>query len=130
MLMTMGEAVCKRFYVSYSGLTTPPQTKKTRNFHIFTCLLNFFLCVDVLNLYLNKPSKIIWTISIKLHFHSLMQVSSVYIYSYHQKYILRRHTKVLDRLNLTDEELIKSKTACRLNGYLAGYGTEEDFLKV
>ncbi|XP_045192224.2 peptide methionine sulfoxide reductase-like [Mercenaria mercenaria] len=48
---------------------------------------------------------------------------------YHQKYMLRRHSKVIDRLNLTDEELIKSKAACRLNGYLSGYGTEEGFLK-
>lgn len=49
--------------------------------------------------------------------------------NYHQKYILRCHSKVLDKLNLTDEELIKSKAACRLNGYLGGFGTEEDLLK-
>ncbi|KAL4234662.1 hypothetical protein ACF0H5_006303 [Mactra antiquata] len=46
---------------------------------------------------------------------------------YHQKYILRRHSKIIDCLNLTDEELITSYTACRLNGYLGGYGTEESF---
>lgn len=48
---------------------------------------------------------------------------------YHQKYILRQHQTVLDRLKLTDSELIKSKTACRLNGYLAGNGSEESFLE-
>lgn len=48
---------------------------------------------------------------------------------YHQKYILRQHPTVIDRLHLSDEELITSATACRLNGYLGGHGKEEDFLK-
>lgn len=48
---------------------------------------------------------------------------------YHQKYILRQHSHILDKLNLTDAEVIKSKAACRLNGYLGGYGTSEGFLK-
>ena len=52
------------------------------------------------------------------------------IYSYHQKYILRQHAHIVEKLGLTDAELIKSKAACRLNGYLGGYGTSEDFAKV
>ncbi|XP_061163581.1 peptide methionine sulfoxide reductase-like [Saccostrea echinata] len=48
--------------------------------------------------------------------------------NYHQKYILRQHRDILDSLNLTDEELILSPLACRLNGYLGGYGNFEDFL--
>lgn len=50
--------------------------------------------------------------------------------SYHQKYILRQHRDILDTLNLSDEEIISSPLACKLNGYLGGYGDYEDFLKV
>lgn len=46
---------------------------------------------------------------------------------YHQKYILRQHSSILNSLNLSDKELIRSKAACRLNGYLGGYGTSESF---
>jgi len=46
---------------------------------------------------------------------------------YHQKYQLRQYHYVLDALKLTDAELIQSNTACRLNGYLGGYGKVEDF---
>ncbi|XP_048779523.1 peptide methionine sulfoxide reductase-like [Ostrea edulis] len=49
--------------------------------------------------------------------------------NYHQKYILRQHRDILDSLHLTDEELISSALACKLNGYLGGYGNFEDFLK-
>ncbi|XP_052816974.1 peptide methionine sulfoxide reductase-like [Mya arenaria] len=49
--------------------------------------------------------------------------------NYHQKYQLRHYPKVLDALNLTDEELITSPVACRLNGYLGGFGTTDAFLE-
>ena len=50
--------------------------------------------------------------------------------SYHQKYILRQHSHILDGLNLSDKELIRSKAACRLNGYLGGYGSSESYIEV
>eukprot|EP00105_Crassostrea_gigas_P015944 XP_011433133.2 PREDICTED: peptide methionine sulfoxide reductase-like [Crassostrea gigas] len=49
--------------------------------------------------------------------------------NYHQKYILRQHRDILDTLNLSDEDIISSPLACKLNGYLGGYGDYEDFLK-
>lgn len=49
--------------------------------------------------------------------------------NYHQKYILRQHRDILETLNLSDEEIISSPLACKLNGYLGGYGDYEDFLK-
>ncbi|KAK3086488.1 hypothetical protein FSP39_019101 [Pinctada imbricata] len=47
--------------------------------------------------------------------------------NYHQKYILRQHHTVLDSLDLSDEDLITSTVAGKLNGYLGGYGTMEQF---
>jgi len=41
---------------------------------------------------------------------------------YHQKYILRQCTPILDTLGLTDEQLVNSHAAARLNGYIGGYG--------
>jgi len=52
------------------------------------------------------------------------------LHSYHQKYILRRHHELLDSLHLTDEDIITSPIACKLNGYLAGHGSLEDLDKV
>ncbi|XP_022344560.1 peptide methionine sulfoxide reductase-like [Crassostrea virginica] len=49
--------------------------------------------------------------------------------NYHQKYILRQHRDILDSLNLSDEDIISSPLACKLNGYLGGYGNYADFLK-
>lgn len=43
--------------------------------------------------------------------------------SYHQKYLLRQQRDVVHSLGLTDQELITSTVACRLNGYCGGYGT-------
>lgn len=43
-------------------------------------------------------------------------------YSYHQKYLLRQQRDVLDALGLTDEQLINSNAATRLNGYVGGHG--------
>ena len=49
--------------------------------------------------------------------------------SYHQKYLLRQQRDVLRGLNLTDEELINSHTAARLNGYCGGHGTLQNLEK-
>ncbi|XP_071172916.1 peptide methionine sulfoxide reductase-like [Mytilus edulis] len=46
---------------------------------------------------------------------------------YHQKYQLRKYHEILDSLNLTNEELITSPVASRLNGYLGGYGSAKAF---
>jgi len=48
---------------------------------------------------------------------------------YHQKYLLRGHSMLLKSLPLTDGELITSHVASKLNGYLGGYGNEEQFEK-
>eukprot|EP00731_Ephydatia_muelleri_P025933 Em0018g33a len=42
---------------------------------------------------------------------------------YHQKYLLRQQDEIREALNLSDEELIVSHKAARLNGYCGGYGT-------
>lgn len=46
---------------------------------------------------------------------------------YHQKYMLRQHPTVLEKLGLSDKEIIQSTVAAKLNGYLSGNGTEEQF---
>ena len=48
------------------------------------------------------------------------------IYSYHQKYLLRQQREIVRGLGLSDAELITSHAACRLNGYVGGYGKLED----
>ena len=50
-------------------------------------------------------------------------------HSYHQKYLLRQQSDILSGLGITDEELITSHAACRLNGYCGGYGTTETLEK-
>jgi len=47
--------------------------------------------------------------------------------NYHQKYLLRNHPDLYESLNLTDEQLIKSHVAARINGYLGNYGRKADF---
>lgn len=42
--------------------------------------------------------------------------------AYHQKYLLRRHWKIFQSLNLTDPQVVTSHVAARLNGYLNGHG--------
>lgn len=42
--------------------------------------------------------------------------------NYHQKYLLRRHSKIFQSLKLTDSQVIMSHAATRLNGYLNGHG--------
>ncbi|XP_074028614.1 methionine sulfoxide reductase A [Leptinotarsa decemlineata] len=46
---------------------------------------------------------------------------------YHQKYRLQKFKWICDELELTPELLQTSHVAARLNGYVAGVGTEEDF---
>ncbi|XP_046581257.1 peptide methionine sulfoxide reductase-like [Haliotis rubra] len=46
---------------------------------------------------------------------------------YHQKYMLRHYPDIIQSLHLTDEEIITSSVAARLNGYLGGNGTLEQF---
>lgn len=50
-------------------------------------------------------------------------------FRYHQKYLLKRHHKVFRSLNLSDEEVLDSHVAARLNGYLNGDGCSEQLLK-
>jgi len=46
---------------------------------------------------------------------------------YHQKYMLRQNRALLSSLGLSDEELIKSHVAARLNGYISEYGNRKAF---
>jgi len=49
---------------------------------------------------------------------------------YHQKYLLQRHSNILDDLDIQPgEELTNSHIATRLNGYLGGYGSMDSFDK-
>ena len=50
-------------------------------------------------------------------------------FSYHQKYLLRQQRDILQALNLSDEELVRSHAACRLNGYCGGYGKVNELEK-
>ena len=54
---------------------------------------------------------------------------SSFLLSYHQKYLLRQQRDVLQALSLSDEELIRSHAACRLNGYCGGYGKLDELEK-
>jgi len=48
--------------------------------------------------------------------------------NYHQKYLLRKHEWLVHALNLTDDkEMITSRVAARINGYVGGYGDETAF---
>lgn len=48
--------------------------------------------------------------------------------SYHQKYRLQSHLWLVEAVGLTGgEELIRSTLAAKLNGYIAGAGTLEQF---
>jgi len=49
---------------------------------------------------------------------------------YHQKYLLRNQGRGLcQSLQLSDKLLKSSYVACKLNGYVAGYGSEDQFDK-
>ncbi|XP_076259498.1 methionine sulfoxide reductase A isoform X4 [Rhynchophorus ferrugineus] len=48
---------------------------------------------------------------------------------YHQKYRLQKHGWIAEELNLTPELLQTSEVAAKLNGYIAGVGTVEEFEK-
>lgn len=48
--------------------------------------------------------------------------------SYHQKYLLQQHPWLLNALEIEPgPELNNSFIATRLNGYVGGYGTPQDF---
>jgi len=49
---------------------------------------------------------------------------------YHQKYLLQKHPELMELIEVQrGPELIKSHIAARLNGYIGGYGTKEEFEK-
>ncbi|XP_070574781.1 peptide methionine sulfoxide reductase-like [Ptychodera flava] len=48
---------------------------------------------------------------------------------YHQKYLLRNHRGLLSSLSLTAGEIRESHIATRLNGYVGGYGSMDNFNK-
>ena len=49
---------------------------------------------------------------------------------YHQKYQLRHHKTLIESLGLNDrKKLLDSQVAARLNGWLNGYGSFEQFLE-
>jgi peptide-methionine (S)-S-oxide reductase len=47
--------------------------------------------------------------------------------NYHQKYLLRRHPSLVNSLGLNDKQLITSHVAAKLNGFVGGYGSVEQF---
>ena len=49
------------------------------------------------------------------------------ICSYHQKHYLRLQEDILQELNLSNKELLKSNIAARLNGYCGGYSDLKSF---
>ncbi len=44
--------------------------------------------------------------------------------------MLRNHSPLLNSLNLSDRDLVKSHLAAKLNGYVGGFGNIDDFEKV
>lgn len=48
---------------------------------------------------------------------------------YHQKYRLRAHTYMEDSLKLSESQMKSSHVSARLNGWLSGYGSLEQFEK-
>ena len=53
-----------------------------------------------------------------------MTVTVTKYFSYHQKYMLRKHDWLVKALKLDNESLITSSAAARINGYVGGYGDE------
>ena len=58
---------------------------------------------------------------------SSVSLSLTHAHSYHQKHYLRVQPEILNELQLSDEELVLSNSAARLNGYCGGYGTLTEF---
>lgn len=48
---------------------------------------------------------------------------------YHQKYRFRNHSTLFNSLKMTDDQVITSHIASRLNGYLSGHGSLAKFEK-
>lgn len=51
------------------------------------------------------------------------------MFSYHQKYRLQEHPWLCEAISITPQLLQSSHLAARLNGYLVGVGTDENFKK-
>lgn len=49
--------------------------------------------------------------------------------NYHQKYFLRKQSKILNELNLINDDIIDSPLATKLNALCAGFGVVEELLK-
>ncbi|XP_067931994.1 peptide methionine sulfoxide reductase-like [Watersipora subatra] len=49
--------------------------------------------------------------------------------NYHQKYLLRNQSGLLASFGLGDKQIISSYVACKVNGYVGGYGSEDQFDK-
>jgi len=49
---------------------------------------------------------------------------------YHQKYMLRQHLPYLKGFELSDEDLVTSGEAAKLNGFLGGFGDVQTFDKI
>lgn len=48
---------------------------------------------------------------------------------YHQKYLLRKHGKIFNSLNLSEAEIVSSTISSRLNGYLNGHGSVKSLMQ-
>jgi len=64
--------------------------------------------------------------------HTLLLPSEAFYEAedYHQKYRLRHHQFLIEKLGLNDRnKILDSQLAARLNGWLNGYGSVEQFLE-
>lgn len=68
---------------------------------------------------------------IHLDLYEQVDINKLYVcLSYHQKYLLRNQKGLLKSLGMSDSQLITSYVASKLNGYVGGYGSEDQFDKV
>ena len=70
---------------------------------------------------IGEPTKLVWV-------HSVNH-GCVFLYSYHQKYLLRQRGQILDELKLSDDEIKNSHVCARLNGYCGGFGSTANLEK-
>lgn len=62
----------------------------------------------------------------------LIKLNNIYYFlcSYHQKYRLQSHPWLIETMGITTPEILRtSPLAAKLNGYIAGAGTLEQFEK-
>ena len=55
----------------------------------------------------------------------IIKFNVILLHSYHQKYLLRQQSKILKALGLSNQQLIESTLAAKLNGYIGGHGSIE-----